>query len=506
VDVVASAAEALERLSPTASAPPYDALIVDDQLPGGWQQLLRDLDGVPKASAIPLALLCAGAMPASGTPFLRRISAEISKPVKSSVLYNFLLARSGVPRSRVDRTVTARIEASILLVEDNPVNVQVASAMLRQAGCTVTVATGGHEALAALKDGVFDLVLMDCQLPGMDGYECTRIIRESEASSGKHQRIVAVTAHALVGDRDNCMAAGMDDYMPKPFSPAQMHAMLAANLGGTAAGATPAERFHGRDVDPEEAVHNAGTFGELAQMEREGNPGLVERLTRHFEEQARAAALALDAATNGVNMEAAANSLHILRSTAGHLGGQRLARLCLDLERLCSDRNASRLAGSAARLALEVEGLRSALALAVALAVPAAGARVPTAGRALKVLIVDDSADDRMIMGHALRREGFAVTEAEGGDEGLRLAREEQPDMVLLDRKLGEEDGLLLVAAFMRAGKYAPLRVIIVTASVYPQVEAQALAAGAAAMLQKSDSRNFPEALRTLIAAPPQPS
>jgi signal transduction histidine kinase/CheY-like chemotaxis protein len=506
VDVVASAAEALERLSPAATPPPYDALIVDDQLPGGWQQFLRDMDGVPRASTIPLALLCSGAMPASGTPFLRRISAEIPKPVKSSVLYNFLLARSSVPRSRVDRTAAPRIEASILLVEDNPVNVQVGSAMLRQAGCAVTVATDGHEALAALKDGVFDIVLMDCQLPGMDGYECTRVIREGEVSTGKHQRIVAVTAHALAGDRDMCLAAGMDDYMPKPFSPAQLHAMLAANLGPSAAGAAPTERFHRRDADEEEPVHSAETFGELTRMEREGNPGLVERLTGHFEEQARAAAVALDDATSGANMEAAASSLHILRSTASHLGGQRLARLCLDLERLCSDRNAARLAGSTARLALEVEGLRSALAMVVATAVPAPAPRVPTAGRVLKVLIVDDSADDRMIMGHTLRREGFAVIEAQDGDEGLRLARAEQPDMVLLDRKLGAEDGLLLAAAFMSAGKYTPLRVIIVTASVYPQVKAQALAAGAAAMLQKSDSRNFPEAIRTLIAAAPQPA
>jgi CheY-like chemotaxis protein len=268
----------------------------------------------------------------------------------------------------------------------------------------------------------------------------------------------------------------------------------------------PAERFQGRDTDEEEAVHSAETFGELTRMEREGNTGLAERLTGHFEEQARAAALALDAATNGVNMEAAASSLHILRSTASHLGGQRLARLCLDLERLCSDRNASRLAGSAARLALEVEGLRSALVLVAAIAVPAPAPQVPTAGRVLKVLIVDDSADDRMIMGHSLRREGFAVTEAEDGDEGLRLAREEQPDVVLLDRKLGAEDGLLLAAAFVRAGRYAPLRVIIVTASVYPQVKAQALAAGAAAMLQKSDSRNFPAAIRSLIAGPPLPA
>jgi PAS domain S-box-containing protein len=497
VDIVASAAEALEWLSRAPPAPAYDALILDDELPE-WHRVLRDMDGLTKGAAIPVALLCSGALPASSAAFMERISIEIPKPVKSSVLYNFLLARSSVPASRADRIVTAKFDARILLVEDNPVNVLVASAMLTQAGCKVTVATSGHEALAVLKAGRFDLVLMDCQLPGMDGYECTRIIREGEAATGMHQRIVAVTAHALAGDREICLAAGMDDYMPKPFSPNQMRTMLAANLGSSDAGAIATDGTDRRDGNPKEAVHCAATFGELVRMEREGNPGLVERLRGHFEEQSTAAALALDAATTRAGMAVAADAMHVLRSTAGHLGGQRLAHVCQDIERLCAAGDALRLAHAAAQFGTEVAALRSALAVSTPL--PAIAAAAPAAGRALSALIVDDSADDRMIMGHILRREGFAVSEAAGGDEGLRLAREEQPDVVLLDRKLGSEDGLELAPAFMRAGKSAALPVIIVSASVHAEVEAQAAAAGALAVLQKSSSGKFPEIIRALLA------
>jgi PAS domain S-box-containing protein len=500
VDLVASAAEALQRLSRASSVPAYDALILDDEVPG-WQRVLMGMDSTAQGPDIPVALLCSGPMPPSSSAFMRRISMEIQKPVKSSVLYNFLLARSSLPASSADRAVTARFAANILLVEDHPVNVLVASAMLTRVGCKVTVATGGREALDALQAGPFDLVLMDCQMPGMDGYECTRIIREREAANGGHQRIVAVTAHALAGDRDVCLAAGMDDYMPKPFSPLQMRTMLAANLGRFDPGANAAHSIGEHDAGQEDPVHCAVTFGELVQMEREGNPGLVERLRGHFEEQATAAALALDAATSGVGMAAAADAMHGFRSTAGHLGGRRLARLCLDIERACTGGDVSLLTDAAARFAVEVAALRGALAISTALPAPAAAP--PKAGGALRVLIVDDSADDRMIIGHALRREGFAVSEAGDGDEGLRLAREEQPDVVLLDRKLGSEDGLHLVPAFMHAGRGAPLPVIIVSASVYPEVEAQAAAAGATAVLQKSSCRDFPGIITALLARKP---
>jgi CheY-like chemotaxis protein len=394
--------------------------------------------------------------------------------------------------------VTARFEASILLVEDNPVNVLVGSTMLGHAGCTVTIAKDGHQALAALRAGRFALVLMDCQLPGMDGYECTRIIRAGEAATGGHQRIVAVTAQALAGDRETCLAAGMDDYMAKPFSPSQLRAMLAANLAIPEGGEGAADGIGELDGKGDEALHCAATFGELLRMEHEGNPGLVERLRGHFEEQSSAAALALDAATTGVGMTAAANAVHILRSTAGHLGGQRLARLCQDIERQCAAGDASRLANAVARFGIEVAALRSVLAISTAL--PDAVMATPAAQRALSVLIVDDSADDRMIMAHILRREGFAVSEAADGDEGLRLAREEQPDVIVLDRRLGMEDGLQLAPDFMRAGKAAALPVIIVSASVYPEVVAQAAAAGALAVLQKSSSRTFPGIIRALLA------
>src|ERR1051325_7043689 len=112
----------------------------------------------------------------------------------------------------------------VLLAEDNPTNQKVAMLMLKAHGCEVEVADNGRIALEKWQRGGFDLVLMDCQMPIMDGFEATHAIRAAEGD--RHTPIVAVTANAMVGDRDRCLAAGMDDYVSKPMSKATLGAAL----------------------------------------------------------------------------------------------------------------------------------------------------------------------------------------------------------------------------------------------------------------------------------------
>ena len=121
--------------------------------------------------------------------------------------------------------------ADILLVKDNPVNQLVANQMLAALGCRVTFAKDGYEYLTALEQRAFDCVLMDCQMPGMDGYTATRRWRHRESTSGRpRQHIVALTANAVGGDRERCIAAGMDDYLPKPFKRDKLRALIAEHL------------------------------------------------------------------------------------------------------------------------------------------------------------------------------------------------------------------------------------------------------------------------------------
>jgi CheY-like chemotaxis protein len=113
-----------------------------------------------------------------------------------------------------------------LLVEDNIVNQDVARFMLEACGCKVTVCDNGADAVLSLRKEDFDLVLMDCSMPGMDGYEATRRIRENEKERGRHTPIIALTANVLGGVREHCLRAGMDDYLPKPFSKSELLAIM----------------------------------------------------------------------------------------------------------------------------------------------------------------------------------------------------------------------------------------------------------------------------------------
>jgi CheY-like chemotaxis protein len=123
----------------------------------------------------------------------------------------------------------------VLLAEDNLINQRLAVRMLEKLGCSVTVAADGAEAVEAVAREPFDVVLMDVQMPRMGGFEATRLIRQRENQSGLHLPIVALTAHAMTGDKERCLEAGMDDYVTKPIRPQELlgklDALLVQNVG-----------------------------------------------------------------------------------------------------------------------------------------------------------------------------------------------------------------------------------------------------------------------------------
>jgi CheY-like chemotaxis protein len=138
----------------------------------------------------------------------------------------------------------AQWDAHILLAEDSLVNQQVATYMLEIMGCRVESVSNGREAVEAIRHSRYDLVLMDCQMPDMDGFSATQAIRQNLAETGgEHLPIIALTAYAMTGDRERCLEVGMDDYMSKPFTEMQLRAVLARWL-------MPSSRVTAADAPP----------------------------------------------------------------------------------------------------------------------------------------------------------------------------------------------------------------------------------------------------------------
>jgi CheY-like chemotaxis protein len=180
------------------------------------------------------------------------ISAYLVKPIRQVELLQGICNVLNLATQKKAPLVTrhtlreAGSRSRVLLVEDNLVNQTLAVRLLEKRGYIVSVAGDGRQALATLEKKEFDVVLMDVQMPEMDGFEATAAIRETERSTGKHIPIIAMTAHVLKGDEDRCLFAGMDAYLSKPIRTIELFATIEKVLGkDREAGAEPQLRLHG---------------------------------------------------------------------------------------------------------------------------------------------------------------------------------------------------------------------------------------------------------------------
>jgi len=226
---------------------PFDVLVVDQDIPpSGGDALVRALREAALLPPPPAILLASMAYKIRMTREQENTRVCLVKPVRSSLIRSTLVRllrdradtesgrsseRSGTHRRRRRSALppVPELKARVLLVEDNRVNQAVAQGMLRKMGCEVTVATNGIEALERFEKELFDLVFMDCSMPVMDGYQATREMRRRQGTA-MHTPIVAMTANAMEDDRERCLAAGMDDYLAKPFTFAALRELLERTL------------------------------------------------------------------------------------------------------------------------------------------------------------------------------------------------------------------------------------------------------------------------------------
>ena len=225
----------------------------------------------------------------------------------------------------------------ILLVEDNAVNKKVALAQLHALGYTAVAVSDGFEALQALSRAPFDIVLMDCHMPGMDGYEAAAAIRHRDGQES-HTWIIAMTADAMAGDRERCLAAGMDDYVSKPVRTDDLAAVL--------------ERAR-RNIAEAPVDHRS--LEHLRNLPSENGENTLQTLIPIFREDAPRIVAGMREALDHADAAALTIAAHSLKGSSSLFGAQRLQELCAELQDAGKAGDLKSAAGLLAKVQLQVQ-------------------------------------------------------------------------------------------------------------------------------------------------------
>jgi PAS domain S-box-containing protein len=393
-DAVEEGASALARLLTAArSGTPYDLVLADTQLPDfAGRTLVQTIREMPSIASTRVVLLTgpqdSEQGPAEGV-------LRLQKPVRRSALFNMLtqaVAHDGEPPPPAPAPATAGDDRSarpaagrILVVDDSPINQAVAVGLLAKLGYQADVAGSGEEALAALAQYPYAAVLMDVRMPDMDGFAASAEIRRREGTA-RHTPIIAMTASAMPGDREQCLAAGMDDYIAKPVHLPELAAVLnkwvPSGTGAHRPSAAESEPARAPAAEAAPVVVDEAAWAELAQLAQQDARAVVGPLIAQLLADLPARLAALREAVVQHDPEALASAAHRLKGDAGLLGVREVAACCAQLERLGRD---GMLEGAAELLtALEhaVERARPILERWVGDAAARAGAQGPPAGQA----------------------------------------------------------------------------------------------------------------------------
>jgi CheY-like chemotaxis protein len=297
----------------------YDVVIVDDPMPEGRaSDLLR-----PRVRFIRLVSFVDVSSPAAD----RMFDAELTKPLNLLKLHQVLADGGARARPGLRAVETAapisktlpRLAGRVLVVEDQPLNREVANGMLTSLGLRVETANDGQQALARLERERFDVIFMDCEMPVMDGFSAAMELRRREGN-GPRTPIVALTADATSAGREACLAAGMDDYLAKPFSREALHNILGQWL------------VQGETLADDEPLLDRATLDALRALPRSGPKDMLSHIGEIYLSDSNRLVGTIEQALLAADAAALARAAHAWRSYNGNVGAHALATLCRELE------------------------------------------------------------------------------------------------------------------------------------------------------------------------------
>jgi len=373
----AEAAAGLRKLRRAAAqGEPFAVAVLDWRMPGldGFElaRLVKEDAGIRDLG---LVLLSSFTQTSLAPDFEKSgFSAWLPKPVRKSELYDAIIRaangrlsdspkRPAPSPSPVASLTRAKGSGTILLAEDNDINQEVASEMLAALGYLCVRVRNGREAVASAQNGVGELLLMDCQMPEMDGYEATRQIRQweqqatPESRRGRHLPIVALTAHAMKGDRSRCLEAGMDDYLTKPLDPGELARMLARWMPQAGPLETPSVAVTAKTADagaPEAGIDHPSLLRRCM-----GKQDLAVRLVQKFLVQAGADVHDLEAAIREQDAVRLRMVAHRIKGSAANVSAEAVRDTAGRLEILGRDGNLAAAPEILARLRVNLESVKS---------------------------------------------------------------------------------------------------------------------------------------------------
>ena len=269
----------------------------------------------------------------------------VHKPIRQAELHEVICSALRGPRdtgadARMPTAAPVALAGRVLLAEDNPVNQQVGEAMLAKLGLAVAFAANGEEAVRLARTETFDLILMDCHMPVMDGYEASTAIRAH--ATAQRIPIIALTANVMEGNRERCLAAGMDDFLAKPYSLDQLQEVLRRWMGAAATVATIDAAGQAGAVDAAqagegEAAIDRGFLEQFRELDPAGGLALADRILGVYLDTCGKSFTQIEEATAAGDGEVLRRAAHSLKSSSGNVGAKRLYALLREFEGLGRD-------------------------------------------------------------------------------------------------------------------------------------------------------------------------
>jgi diguanylate cyclase (GGDEF)-like protein len=437
----------------------YQFAIIDQTMPGSQSvDLVAAMSQDPQLAGIKVILLLNPPQENSGEIKLPNVVGSLYKPVQASMLYDCILSAEKKPVEVIPLQVSKKESAvylgsRILVVEDNRASQQVAIGMLERLGCSMDIAGNGREALERLTHRSYDLILMDCHMPEMNGYEATRQIRALKGAVA-NLPIIAMTANAQQGDSDQCLAAGMNDYLAKPFKLNALKEKL--QLWLAQAKNQPLSAGSLATVDDQQVLD-----GRVLRQLREEIGNAFFKMIAVFLEDTPLQMEAIAQAISVGDAVALGELAHSLKGAGRNLGAKQFADIAKQLEDLGRRGSVQEAEKLFLMLSGEYELVKTALAKE---ADSERDGRLDIERFGPLILVADDDRAMRFALNDVLQEDGYRIELANTGAQALTICERQMPDLILMDAMMPEMDGFTACRRIRVLSEGAHTPILIVTA------------------------------------------